>query len=174
MSERHIDQGRNLLQTQIDSVDRLVVAAADDSFLGHRGQGGIGRQMDCIALASFTHTRTLPLATSNVAKMDCIARVSFTHTRTPPRATSFVDNQAAEMDCIAHASFTHTRTPPQAISFVDNQAAEMDCIALVSFTHTRRHRDCGRTREIMAAQSCEMGNQLPRSPAKCARRSWRS
>jgi|SRR6516225_888149 hypothetical protein len=46
------------------------------------------------------------------AEMDCIALVSFTHTRTPPQATSFVDNQAAEMDCIALVSFTHTRTPP--------------------------------------------------------------
>jgi hypothetical protein len=36
---------------------------------------------------------------------------------------------------------------------MDRQAAEMDCIVLVSFTHThaRRHRDRGRTREIMAA-----------------------
>jgi hypothetical protein len=41
--------------------------------------------MDCIAPASFTHTRTS--LRPSVVEMDCIAPASFTHTRTSPSTT---------------------------------------------------------------------------------------
>ena len=91
-----------------------------------------------------------------------------------PKTPIFAANgDAAEMDCIALVSFTHTHAATGRLFY--GQASRrngLHCACeFYTRTHARRHRDRGRTREIMAAQSCEMGSQLPRSPAN---RGWRS
>jgi hypothetical protein len=94
--------------------------------------------------------------------------------RFPKTLIFAADGDAAKMDCIALVSFTHTHAATGRLFYGQASCPNGLHCACEFYTHARRHRDRERTREIMAAQSCEMGSQLPRSPANCAWRTWRS
>jgi hypothetical protein len=108
-------------------------------------------------------------ANGHAAEMACIALVSFTHTRTPLQAACSMDRQAADMDCIALVSFTHTRTPPpgsRTHSRDHGRPILRNGKPAAKIARQPRLAILKASLPSACASNSSMSNQLPRRPAK--------